>query len=258
MKTYEPHPLATIFPLVEGPPLWELSNDIKENGQQEPIWLLDDQVLDGRRRQLACVRAEVEPKYKQWKGKDPLAFVVSKNLHRRHLGEADRAIIAAKIATMKKTDTLKKGQNPNDSSDPPFGGSGISQEKAAKLMNVSTKAVERAAAVEKNGTPELKEALSQGTVSLADAATVAKEEPKTQRAAVSAVQSGKAKTATAAVKPKSGKPLFDDRPIEKTIGTLVRLFDSRANALGKCKEHNACIDAMEEVLDSWKKWQAKK
>ena len=40
---------------------------------------------------------------------DPLTFVVSANLHRRHLTTQQRAAIAAELATMKRTDTLQRG-----------------------------------------------------------------------------------------------------------------------------------------------------
>ena len=103
-QTTPVHDYAAIFPLTEGQPLWDLSDRIKLNGLREPIVLLDGKILDGRRRELGCLRAGVDPKYRKFgsrkeDGNDPLEFVIDLNLHRRHLGEGDRALAAARYAT---------------------------------------------------------------------------------------------------------------------------------------------------------------
>ena len=97
---FPPHPCAELFPLHDGKPLWELRDDIKENGQIEDIVLYRGMVLDGRRRQCCLIMLGMLPRYKQFEGSDDeaLKFVISKNLKRRHLGEAERAMIAAAIA----------------------------------------------------------------------------------------------------------------------------------------------------------------
>ena len=82
---YAFHPLADIFPLLEGDEFEALSADIKRNGLHEPIILLDDQILDGRNRYRACIAAGVEPTYRAFQGDDPAAFVISANIRRRHL-----------------------------------------------------------------------------------------------------------------------------------------------------------------------------
>jgi hypothetical protein len=55
------HPLADLFPLMEGIEFDELVADIKLNGLEEVIVMLDDQILDARNRYLACLAADVEP-----------------------------------------------------------------------------------------------------------------------------------------------------------------------------------------------------
>ena len=55
-------------------------------------------VRQAMRRQTV---APHEPTFREWSGEGSLvAFVVSLNLHRRHLDESQRAMVAAKIANM--------------------------------------------------------------------------------------------------------------------------------------------------------------
>jgi ParB-like chromosome segregation protein Spo0J len=69
------HPAAAIFPLMSKVELQALADDIARNGQQVPIARLGDLVLDGRNRLAACKLAKVKPRFVQWKGKDPVAWV---------------------------------------------------------------------------------------------------------------------------------------------------------------------------------------
>jgi hypothetical protein len=91
------HPLAELFPMFPENELKELADDIKQNGLRAPITLYEDKILDGRNRYLACKKARVEPKFRQHTG-DPVAFVVSANLRRRHLNDSQRSVIAARLA----------------------------------------------------------------------------------------------------------------------------------------------------------------
>ena len=46
--TYEFHPFANVFPLLDDDDLGTLTEDIRENGQREPVILYDGKILDGR------------------------------------------------------------------------------------------------------------------------------------------------------------------------------------------------------------------
>ena len=158
-QAYAFHPLADIFPLIEGNDFEELVADIKANGLIEPIVLLDDQVLDGRNRYRACIAAGVEPLFVPYRGEHPAAYVVSMNVVRRHLSESQRAMAAAKLAT------LKQGDNQHSE--------GLPIGRSSELLNVGERSVARAREVLDHGAPELQTAVERGEVSVSAAADVA-------------------------------------------------------------------------------------
>ena len=99
---YAIHPIANIFPRMSGEEFVSLKADIKERGLLEPIWLYEGKVLDGRHRYYACQEVGVAPAYREYEGDDPVGFVVSLNLRRRHLSESQRAMVAASLAKLPK------------------------------------------------------------------------------------------------------------------------------------------------------------
>jgi N6-adenosine-specific RNA methylase IME4/ParB-like chromosome segregation protein Spo0J len=169
------HVLADIFPLMEGQAFDELADDIKAHGPAEKIVLHDGQILDGRNRYRALMRngltdeeilrCHTEP----FVGADPLAFVISKNLKRRHLNESQRGMVHARIAT------LRKGANQHTAIAVP------SQADAAKLLNVSVDTGQRARRVLESGAPELVAAVDRGDVAVSTAAEVATRPVERQR-----------------------------------------------------------------------------
>lgn len=160
--TYQIHPIANIFPPMSDSEFSSLKADIEQYGQREPIWLYEGKVIDGRHRLRACEELGDEPLCKVYDGFDPVAFVVSLNLHRRHMNESQRAMVGARIANLAqgaRTDLAPIG--------------GMSQRQAAKLLSVSERSVERAAKVNADCAPEVVAAVEAGHMSVSLAAQVA-------------------------------------------------------------------------------------
>lgn len=157
----EVHEYANLFPMMSDDELRGLADDIRENGQHQPILKTEDgRILDGRNRLRACEIAGVQPDFKVWKGSDDeaLRFVLSLNLTRRHLDESQRAMIAASIATLR----------PGEKSNPQICGSEskVTQAAAAELLNTSERQVQKAVRVRREAAPEVVAKVESGKLSL--------------------------------------------------------------------------------------------
>jgi len=160
------HPLANIFPLIDGDDFAALTADIRAQGLREKIKLYDGMILDGRNRYRACLEAGVDPVFEIFSGADPIAYVVSLNLRRRMLDESQRAMVAARMANMRRgerTDVCSK-----------FHGKLISQAEAAKLTNVSERSLRSARKVIDKGVEGLTAAVDQGRIAVSVAEKIAK------------------------------------------------------------------------------------
>lgn len=187
------HPFAEIFPLhIEGQSFFDFADDIKANGLREKIMMYKKMVLDGRRRERGCRRAGIAPEYEEFKGTeaDALAYVISRNLHRRHLGEGERALIAAKIVTARQG-SPGIGKNKETSQNATFTDKPVTAKEAAAMTGSTEAKVDRAKKVIKNGTPALQAAVADETISVSDAAKVSSEPPNVQDNAVEMVKAGK-------------------------------------------------------------------
>jgi len=92
------HPATDIFPLITGADFDALISDIREHGQLEAIVMYGTLVLDGRNRYRACIELGIAPTTVQWDERGtPEAYVISKNVHRRHLDQAQRRDLIAAL-----------------------------------------------------------------------------------------------------------------------------------------------------------------
>ncbi|MFA5897902.1 MAG: MT-A70 family methyltransferase [Hyphomicrobium sp.] len=195
------HPLADLFPLIEGAEFDALVADIEANGLHDPIVMLDGRILDGRNRFRA---ARLTRRYGEAFGADnvdgkpggvgvlgtwqnsahflafgagdfdpttvekgPLAWVLSKNLHRRHLTDSQRTAVAADLVV------LRQGRRTDLSPNGEKSGEGLSKAEAADALHVSERQIERQLAVKQGGAPGLVEAVKRGDVSVSAAAEIA-------------------------------------------------------------------------------------
>lgn len=169
----EYHPLANLFPLIDGQPYADLMADIKRHGVREPVWTYQGQILDGRNRWRAANAVSVACPTREFTGEDPAQFVVSLNLHRRHLSESQRAMVAAKLADMPTHRPAENCANLR-----------TSQTDAAELLNVSRRTLQTAAKVQQEAPQSVVQAVEQGSVSVSLAAqVVALPEPEREAAA---------------------------------------------------------------------------
>ena len=79
------HPLAMLFPPLDDAAFEALKEDIREHGLREPITVFENKILDGIHRYKACLAVGVAPRFRDYEGGSPLAFVLGLNLRRRHL-----------------------------------------------------------------------------------------------------------------------------------------------------------------------------
>ena len=167
------HPIADIFPMMDRGAFEELAEDIRLNGLLEPVVTYEEMILDGRNRYKACKRENVEPRFEAYEGDDPMSYVISLNLKRRHLDESQRAMVAARVENMKEGRPSKTD---------PIGS--VSRVKAAQMLNVGRTTVQRAKAVLEKGTKNLIKAVEDGKIAVSVAAKLADLPAKTQAAAV--------------------------------------------------------------------------
>jgi ParB-like chromosome segregation protein Spo0J len=165
-EQYKEHPIAAIFPMIAGAEFEKLKADIKAHGFKESGLLFEGKILDGRNRYRASCELGIDMNWAEVENSepediaafDPVAYVLSQNLHRRHLKQSQRAMIAAKMANVKsgaRTDLVSNDTRLQD---------------AADLLSVSRPTVCRAKHVLDNGCKQLIEAVEacEITVSMAE------------------------------------------------------------------------------------------
>ena len=114
MKKLPVHPSADLFPMFSEDELYELANDIKQNGQIHPIVTGNNNdgklyLIDGRNRLAACKMAGVEPNVVHHDG-DVNTYINSANNMRRELTKGQKAM---SFAVMFEDDELNKGGRGN-------------------------------------------------------------------------------------------------------------------------------------------------
>lgn len=154
------HPLSEVFPLMDKDELAKLAADIEANGLREPVVLYEGMILDGRNRWSACKRLKMQQvETVQYEGDNPAAFVVSVNLHRRHLSVSQRAMIAAELARLEKGWQNKGSASANAQN---CALRETTQEEAAEALSVSKRTVQKAKKVLEKGSKKQVEKVKKG------------------------------------------------------------------------------------------------
>ncbi len=190
----EPHPYADIFPMLERLAADELRGDIAAHGLRDRVVLFQGRILDGRNRYRALVEiaklglayrgetfteADLVPGalstndvgwgyfFEEFSGSEAeaLEYVLSKNLHRRHLNESQRAMVAANLAT------LKPGR---PEADKPANLRDYRQVDAAQRLHVSERSVQDARVVREHGIDDINAAVQSGDLAVSAAAQLAR------------------------------------------------------------------------------------
>lgn len=174
---YEPHEYCSLFPALQSTDLASLREDVQANGLLEPITIFEGKILDGRNRAGVCADLGIEPETVEFHGDNAaaLSFVISKNLNRRHLNESQRALVAERLANIElgaNQHTMKEG-----SANSPI----LSQDAAAKKLNVSPRSIRTAKAMKQTAAPEVIKAVEDGSLSLNAAAKIAELSEKDQK-----------------------------------------------------------------------------
>jgi hypothetical protein len=143
------HLLSRAFPKMEATDSDALLADIEKNGQRDPITIFEGEILDGWHRWQICEILGRKPLTVELPGDvDPRTFVLSKNLHRRHLSASQRAVAVAAC-----NDWRPRGGSVSMATESPLAGVSTNKELAI-TAGVSVATIKDAKAVIKAGREE--------------------------------------------------------------------------------------------------------
>jgi len=181
MQVFKQHPLGKLFPPIGLEQTNNLAEDIKANGLANPITIFEGKILDGWNRYRVCKAWDIPLKTVEYKGDAPALFVISQNIHRRHLSTTQRVTLAKKLLEAEEIRAAKRrASKPGRKvSLPPMGGNekrsaNTAAAKVAKAVGVSARSVERAKAIDKKAVPEVVGAVESGAMSLREGEQVSK------------------------------------------------------------------------------------
>ena len=151
--TLKRHELSAIFTDMPEADYQSLLESVEKDGFMDPvIRLIGNEVLDGWHRYRAAKELNLLRKlvFRQWNEKDegdPAAFVLARNIERRHLDPGQRAQIVVRF-----NNRLGHGGDRTESKSP--NGDLKTRQQLAKDAGVGTSTIDRAVAVEKSGESE--------------------------------------------------------------------------------------------------------
>lgn len=176
------HDVCSLFPMMTEEEFAGLKTDIDLHGQREPILTYRGKVIDGRNRLLACEELGIKPIVKEWDGDGSLVeFIVSLNLHRRHLNQGQRAAVGVEILTWFESEAKERQRASGQYSrlgrqsdqvveiipqpEKTIVISPKARDQAAKLVGTNPRYIQDAKTI-KSAAPDLHEQVKAGTITL--------------------------------------------------------------------------------------------
>ena len=180
----ELHDLANLFPPMSARAKAALTADIKQNGQQVPIILLDGKIIDGRHRAQVCVELGLAIKAVDYVGEtDPSDVVWSHNSVRRDISQSQRGIVAAARVNYPRSGgrlpqtqkgAAERENEPGNLTDFVSERRVLTTKQAALAVGVNPRTVTAGNAVCASKNMRLIEAVKQGHIAIEPAAKIAR------------------------------------------------------------------------------------
>ena len=233
------HDAALLFPEMLPDEFAEFKDDIQRNGLREPILTnADGRIVDGRHRLRACEELGIEPLFDTVQISDDEIpdWVVSRNLHRRHLTTSQRAMIAAELANLKQG-----GRQPADL---PVA---VSQSDAAKRLGVSERSARTATQVKKRA-PQLVKPVKEKRLSLNAAAEIAALPDQERDEAILQVKSGDIAGALDKTKIKTSKTKRSATTLPADYAAIFLALDELPTVLSRTPPKPIVIEQLDVAL----------
>lgn len=163
---YSQHPLSAAFPSMDQGDFMSLIDDIRKHGQRDIATLYDGMIIDGWHRYLACEELGIPCRLEEFSGEDAIAFVRSKNQHRRHYQKSQQAAIEVSLTEWAASHRPNKGEAASPLS--------TNKEMAARA-GTTTRTIQHAKRAHEAG---LGDAVRDGKISAEQASVLAKESPE--------------------------------------------------------------------------------
>lgn len=228
---FKQHPLSAAFPAMLDADLDALAQDVATRGLLEPGIVLEGMVLDGWHRYRACKKAGVKFATQPFSGKDPVGFVLARNLHRRHLTASQRAAAIVAATNWKPAGRPEKNPAPGAG----FPDLSLSDKQLAATAEVSERTIRHAKAAERAG---LGDAVKDGKVSAKQAAEIAKLPEKKRGPAVEAARRGEAPKKSQ----KPHEPAHEER-LEMKLAELQEALSEATDEITRLSTRTGDVDS---------------
>ena len=243
---YSQHPLSAAFPAMGSETFLALVEDVRSHGQRDTATLCDGMVIDGWHRYKACQELSIPCRFEEFSGLDAVAFVRSKNQHRRHYQKSQQAAIEVSLTAWAEAHRPRKGEAAS-----PFS----TNKEMADRAGTTERTIQHAKRAHEAG---LGEAVRDGKVSAERAAELAKADPALAKqvahgevslsAAVAKVDGKQAKPSKPKPKPKP-KVITEDRAAE-ILAENESLREANAELAKNAAEAASENDSMGAIFDA--------